>query len=135
MKSRAETTRIIEAQLVEVLPPLSKARYKTIDEFVEKDRENVRKLAAMFCTVQEIAAFIGCHIDTIYENFSEALRDGKEKGKCSIKHAMFQKAVYEKDTKMLIWLSKQHLGMKEPRAVDDEQKDPVFYLTVNELPA
>lgn len=74
------------------------------------DADLVEKLAQIQCTPKEIAAIVGCSEDTISTRFKEILIKGKETGKMSLRRAMFKKA-QEGNATLLIWLSKQHLGM------------------------
>ena len=58
------------------------------------DPQTVERLAAILCTVQEIAAVCGCSRDTLKGNAT-----------------------------MLIWLGKQYLGQREPRSDEDAPQD------------
>ncbi len=69
----------------------------------------------------QIAAVIGCHPDTLYDRveqehgvtftaFSAAKR---ATGDAALLSVMYRKAVAEGDKTMLIWLSKQRLGMSD----------------------
>lgn len=95
------------------------------------DEEIVYKLAQTMLPVESIATILGCHVDTIYARFSDVLRKGREDRKDSLSQAMWRKAL-EGDTKMMIWLSKQHLGYKESWP---EQATQVNYnVTIKEMP-
>lgn len=76
------------------------------------DASLVEKLAMIQCTPREIGAIVGCSEDTICRNFADIMAKGKEMGKMSIRRAMFEKAKAGNAT-LLIWLSKQHLGMTD----------------------
>lgn len=76
------------------------------------DEALIEKLAMIHCTPKEIASIVGCSEDTIIGRFSELLAKGREKGKMSLRRAMFDKALGGNCT-MMIWLSKQHLGMND----------------------
>lgn len=78
------------------------------------DLEQMKKLAAMQCTFEEIAAFFGCSRSTLYarEDYRELIERERLKAHASMRRTMFQSAL-EGDRQMLIWLSKQYLGMRE----------------------
>lgn len=97
----------------------------------EIDPEQVFKLALIHCTAQEIAAVVGCHKDTIYARYSDALRRGHEEGQMSLKRKMHEVAM-KGDTKMLIWLSKQRLGYREQFPEEAQQVN--FNVHINEVP-
>jgi hypothetical protein len=97
------------------------------------DEEELLKLASADCTVSEIAARLGCHVDTIFSNarYTELLHKGRESGNSSLKRRMFEIALGGNVT-MLIWLSKQRLGYKEHQPEIAQQLN--FNVTLNEIP-
>lgn len=90
------------------------------------DEEQLRRLAAMQCTHEEIAAFFGVHRNTISNRFGEVVEQERNKAKASLRRRMFQEAV-EGDARMMIWLSKQYLGMSEKT---EHQGDGLRPLTI-----
>lgn len=76
------------------------------------DREMVVKLAAMFCTVDEIAACLEVSKDTIERRCKAELESGRQKGKASLRRKQYALAM-DGDRVMLIWLGKQYLGQKD----------------------
>jgi hypothetical protein len=95
------------------------------------DGELVKKLAAIHCTKNEIAAVVGCNPDTLYARFSEVLRLGDEEGKMSLKRKMHEVAM-KGNVSMLIWLSKQRLGYVDKQAENNVQAN--YTVIINELP-
>jgi hypothetical protein len=95
------------------------------------DEAQVELLASYDCTMKEIACFVGCHVDTLYNHFIEAVKRGREKGNCSIKRKMFELAVSGNVT-LLIWLSKQRLGYSENPMTDSIGMQ--FNIQINEIP-
>lgn len=85
----------------------------------ELDEEKIKALAAIQCTMTEIAAVMGCHIDTLRDNYSNVIKEGQENGRMSLRRSMFKSAQGGNVTAQ-IWLSKQHLGMKDKIEIDDE---------------
>ena len=84
------------------------------------DWEQFDKLCMLQCTQKEIASFFDCTDDTIQNivkkhknmSFSDYYAQKSQKGKIAIRRKMFQNAE-SGNTSMLIWLSKQYLGMRE----------------------
>jgi AraC-like DNA-binding protein len=95
---------------------------------IEIDINLVKNLCEIQCTGEEIASVLGISYDTlerrIKENeglsFADFYKKNSETGKMSLRRAMFKKAVGEGNVTMLIWLSKQHLGMKDGIGDDDK---------------
>ena len=91
----------------------------------EIDPEQFEKLCALQCTLQEIANWFGCSMDTIerwclrtYEDefgnpmgFAEAYKNYSVDGKISLRR--FQYKMAEKNPSMAIWLGKQWLGQRD----------------------
>lgn len=106
----------------------------------ELSTESVRKLCAMQCTDAELAAFFDVSRKTIERRkkddpeFAEAMEHGRAKGRASLRHAMFQQALGDLDKGirpnpiMQIWLSKQHLGMKDKVEHAGEDGGPINIL-------
>ena len=87
----------------------------------EIDTEQLNKLAAMQCTLQEIADWFNVDKSTISRRFATNVTKGKSRGKISLRRAMYTKALGGNVT-MCIWLSKQYLGMKERVETSEESK-------------
>jgi hypothetical protein len=102
------------------------------DKLTEKDYETIEKMAAIFCTQEEIASILGIHPVVFEKNkrADEAFRRGRENGKASLKKVQWQKAM-EGNIVMLIWLGKQYLGQVDrPNAevkVEENPKIEVVY--------
>jgi hypothetical protein len=83
--------------------------------------EVLGKLCMMQCTQEEIQMVMNLDIDTISsrckERFSKSFSDVHRvlmaEGRSSLRRVMWKKALRDEHTGMQIWLSKQHLGMKE----------------------
>ena len=85
------------------------------------DTAQLDKLAAMQCTLEEIANWFGVNKSTISRRFATNIIKGKSTGKISLRRAMYTKAL-EGNVVMQIWLSKQYLGMKERVETSEEAK-------------
>ena len=57
----------------------------------ELDINMIEKLASIFCTNEEISTIVGCHSDTLADNFSEYLKKGRDKGKMSLRRMQWEK--------------------------------------------
>lgn len=81
----------------------------------EIDKKQFEQLCALQCTLDEIAGFFDCSIDTIERwckreykmNFAEVFRIKRQKGKISLRRNQFKLA--EKHPQMAIWLGKNYL--------------------------
>lgn len=78
----------------------------------------VRKLAAIMCTTEEMADILGCSKDTLERRFAADIKKGRSQAKSSLRSAQFKKAL-RGNAIMQIWLGKQHLGQTDkPVEVD-----------------
>lgn len=90
-------------------PPLTKINWDDLD-----------KLCAIQCTLEEIASFFDCSADTIERavkreknmRFAEYYTQKSKKGHISLRRKMFQTAV-DGNVTMMIFLSKQWLGYSD----------------------
>ena len=82
--------------------------------------EEFDKLCHIQCTINELACWFDCSVDTI-ENackrekkmkFSEYYEQKRGKGRISLRRAQFQAAI-SGNTALMIWLGKQYLGQSE----------------------
>jgi hypothetical protein len=89
----------------------------------ELDTDMIERLASIFCTNEEISTIVGCHPDTLADNFSEYLKKGRDKGKMSLRRMQWEKA-QTGNTTMLIWLGKQMLGQKD-KIETSENNEPL----------
>ncbi|MDI6804871.1 MAG: hypothetical protein QME58_13710 [Bacteroidota bacterium] len=80
------------------------------------DAKLVQDLAAIFCTLEEIAAVVGCSVDTLSRRFMEQIKRGRETAKTSLRRLQF-KSCKKGSNSMLIWLGKNYLGQREPSPI------------------
>jgi hypothetical protein len=84
------------------------------------DWELAARMAKIQCTASEIASVVGINQDTLADrckrdhslSFSEWYKKYAEGGKSSLRRMMFQ-AADKGNVTMMIWLSKQYLGMRD----------------------
>jgi hypothetical protein len=79
---------------------------------LELDMELIERAASIMCTMEEIAVLAGCSVDTLERRAREPIDRGREKGRASLRRWMWDNAK-KGNTSIQIWLSKQHLGMRD----------------------
>lgn len=87
---------------------------------IEINAEEFEKLCGLQCTLVEIAEWFKCSEDTIERwckrthgvTFAEVFKRKSSSGKMSLRRKMFEVAL-SGNVGMLVWLSKQHLGMAD----------------------
>lgn len=89
---------------------------------MELDEETIKKLASIQCTQEEIAYIMGCSVDTIHNRFSDIIKEAQAHGKMSLRRHMWKK-VQDGNVTMMIWLSKQYLGMSEKKEITHDTQD------------
>ena len=82
------------------------------------DYAMAEKLASIMCTMEEIAAMLGCSHDTLQRNkkFCVLFKKGQQTGKASLRRRQF--AMSEKNPTMAIWLGKQYLEQRDKQEVE-----------------
>ena len=102
------------------------------------NQKEFEKLCGLQCTLDEICSFFNVEDDTLNswckktykKTFSEVFKVKRGLGKISLRRNMFRLA--ENNSTMAIWLSKQHLGMKDNADVSRETIQRVQI--INDLP-
>ena len=101
---------------------------------VEIDMEQLAKLCEIHCTLEETAGFFDCSADTIerrvaeqteYATFAEYAAQHRGKGRTVLRRLQYQKAI-KGDTKMLIWLGKQHLDQRDKKDIEQRSVNSVI---------
>lgn len=82
------------------------------------DKEQVYKLAQLWCTQEEIAAHLDVSVDTLDNHFSDLIKKGKEEGKASLRRMQWRSAL-EGNVAMQIWLGKTILKQRETDSLSD----------------
>lgn len=104
------------------------------------DPEQVRKLAAIGCTHEEIASVVGCSTDTLVRRFLDVIEEGRSQGKSSLRRKQWEMAINGNVT-MLVWLGKQYLGQTDKQALTNESEEYEIFIgeaketNYNRLPA
>ena len=76
----------------------------------ELDEDIIAKLSQIGCTQEEIGAVVGISARTLQRRFADLVAENKNIGKASLRKKLWEKAL-KGDPKLLIWLSKNELGM------------------------
>jgi hypothetical protein len=76
----------------------------------ELDEDIIAKLSQIGCTQEEIGAVVGISARTLQRRYADLVAENKNKGKASLRKKLWEKAL-KGDPKLLIWLSKNELGM------------------------
>lgn len=76
------------------------------------DADQVEKLAAIQCTLPEMAAVLNCNVSTLQRRFAQHIEKGREHGRMSLKRKQYEVAM-NGNVGMLIWLGKQHLTQSD----------------------
>lgn len=77
---------------------------------IQAPEKQVEVLAGLNCSWDEIAAVLGISEKTARVHYHQAYKRGLHTGRASLKRRMWEKAVNDKNTTMMIWLSKNMLG-------------------------
>jgi len=81
------------------------------------DADQVEQLAALGCSVSEIASVVKCSISTLEHRFLHALRKGREQMKTSLRRMQYESAASGSVT-MQIWLGKVYLDQRDKTEFD-----------------
>lgn len=84
------------------------------------DEELVLSLASIMCSNKEIAAIVGCCVDTLTDRFSDILDKGRQTGRTTLRREQFKAAVGG-NVVMLIWLGKQYLDQQDKTQISLEK--------------
>ena len=109
---------------------------------VSIDAEQVRKLARMQCTYDEIADVLGIARSTFQLKLQDpevrkAYDSGRSQGKMALRTKMMERAV-EKSDRLAIFLAKNYLGMSDVVRVNEDSGEDIatsFYGAISEMDA
>lgn len=76
------------------------------------DENLLRKLAVIHCNQEEMASVLGVSVDTLQRRYAAQIKDGRSEGKMSLRRKMWEMALGG-NVSLLIWLSKNELGMSD----------------------
>ena len=104
-----------------IIPPEKK---KSGRPRIEIDPEEVIKLSKLHCSMQEMADFFNCHVDTLRDNYSKEIAKGRSEGNIRLRRKQWQIAIEKGNVIMLIWLGKQILGQANEK-IDSDSNMPL----------
>lgn len=84
---------------------------------LELDEDQIIKLAAINCSLAEMAAVLNCDVKTLTSRFSQVIEKGRETGKMSLKRKQYELAMSGNVT-MLIWLGKIMMGQTDTSRIE-----------------
>ncbi len=103
----------------------SKKPKKPRKPFDAEDCRQIRELARIQCTLNEIAAVMGCSIDMLKNpKYRYHWQEGRLEGQSSLRRMQWKQA--ETSASMAIWLGKVCLGQKEPQGSADKLKGTII---------
>ena len=78
----------------------------------ELDEDVIAKLSQIGCTQEEIGSVVGISARTLQRRYADLVAKNKSIGKSSLRKKLWEKAMRgQGNDKLLIWLSKNELGM------------------------
>jgi len=95
------------------------------------DIKIIEALAAEMCSVEEIAAEVGCSKRTLERRFGVLLKKGKSRGCVRLRRAQWKAAVGGNIT-MQIWLGKQYLNQSDKFDVGTTDANGFNFVTSSE---
>jgi len=98
------------------------------------DKEQVEKLAALQCTMEEIAAFVSVDKSTISRRYATEVAKGRGQGKTRLRK--YQWDLAKKSPAMAIFLGKNYLGQsdsQEPAPIETDVPKDIDSLTPEQV--
>ena len=88
------------------------------------DKDMIERLALIMCSYEEIAMVMNTSVDNLKKRYTDVIEKGRAEGKKGLRRSQYEKAVKDKDVRMLIFLGKNYLGQQDsPTAA--ESNDPL----------
>jgi len=102
---------------MKIIPKKQTVKNKSGRPLLNLNERQILELAKIQCTTKEIAAVMDCSVSTLDKSFSDLINKGREAGKITLRKYMWN-AAEKGNVTMMIWLSKQILGMREPQIIE-----------------
>lgn len=99
------------------------------------DLKMLEQLCIAQAPIKVIADILGCHPDTLRDNFSTEIEHFTSKGKGKIAFTMWDLAINKEDTNMLKMLAQKHLDYSDKIKTETDLKHSFDNLTDEELDA
>lgn len=81
--------------------------------FMKLDTDQIEKLASLQCSITDMAFVMGCHHQTLTNNYQEHIDIGRANGRTRLRLAMFTNATQKYNAAVQIFLAKNLLGMSD----------------------
>ena len=81
--------------------------------YVMLDTDQIEKLASLQCTIKDMACVMGCHHQTLTNNYQNHIDIGRANGRTRLRLAMFNNATQKYNAAVQIFLAKNLLGMSD----------------------
>jgi len=88
-------------------------RTVTPEEYTPEQLETIDRMATAQCRDTTIAEAIGVEVQVFKRQFAQFCRTKRAQGKAALLLEQYDKAIHKRDTTMLIWCGKQHLGQSD----------------------
>ena len=92
----------------------------------ELDKYIIGNLSQIGCTQEEIGSVVGISARTLQRRYADLVEENKNIGKASLRKRMW-KAALNGNPNMMVWLSKNYLGMKD-RTVTENDTEPLPFI-------
>tara|TARA_R110000803_G_scaffold154604_1_gene219372 strand:+ start:1111 stop:1500 length:390 start_codon:yes stop_codon:yes gene_type:complete len=93
--------------------------------------EEFYKLACLHCSWKDLSDFYSVPVGTLRDNFADLYIKGTQTTKQKLRQKMLETAM-SGDRVMMIWLSKQYLGMTDSGINDGSEEDNMLPWTTTE---
>ena len=97
---------------------------------LEIDSKQVFTLASINCTMEEIGLVVGCSVDTLERRFADVIKEGRAKGRSSLRRYMWE-AVQKGNITMMIFMSKNLLGYADRTVSETSTQNEQSKLIIN----
>lgn len=91
---------------------------------VELDLDQVKSLARLGCTVEEMAVVLKCSAKTLQRRAKPSIEEGRLEARASLRKWQWD-AAKKGSPAMLIWLGKQELGQRDKQVLTGEDGGPI----------
>lgn len=88
------------------------------------DKDMIERLAMIMCSYEEIAMVMDTSVDNLKKRYKDTIEKGRAEGKKGLRRAQYEKAVKDKDVRMLIFLGKNYLSQQDSPS-ESESNDPL----------
>jgi|TARA_R100000479_G_scaffold160234_2_gene97596 hypothetical protein len=88
------------------------------------DTAVIERLALIMCSYEEIAMVMDTSVDNLKKRYKDIIDKGRAEGKKGLRRAQYEKAVMDKDVRMLIFLGKNYLEQSDTPS-ETESNEPL----------